>query len=78
MRRKHNIINKKLTDEEIIKSLENCIREYDDMHRHSCDTCPYREIEPCGKAQMTDCLDLIRRQKAEIERLTRKKINKNI
>ncbi len=64
-------MTKKLTDEEIIKSLENCIRGYDDIRRHSCDTCPYREIEPCGKAQMSDCLNLIRRQKAEIERLTR-------
>ena len=65
-------MNKKLTDEEIIKSLENCNRGYDDIRRHSCDTCPYREIRPCGKAQMSDCLDLIHRQKAEIERLTRK------
>lgn len=67
-------MNKKLTDEEIIKSLENCIRGYDDIRRHSCDTCPYREIEPCGKAQMTDCLNRIRRQKAEIERLKRVKM----
>ena len=71
-------MNKKLTDEEIIESLKNCNRGYDDIRRHSCDTCPYREIEPCGKAQITDCLNLIRRQKAEIERLTRKKINKSV
>ncbi len=64
-------MTKKLTDEEIIKSLENCSRGYDDISRNSCDTCPYREIEPCGKAQMIDCLNLIRRQKAKIERLTR-------
>lgn len=61
-------MNKKLTDEEIIESLENCNRGYDDIRRHSCDTCPYREIEPCGKAQMIDCLGLIRRQKAESEK----------
>ena len=56
-------MNKKLNDEEIIEALENC------ANRHSCDTCPYREIEPCGKAQITDYLNLIRRQKAEIEEL---------
>ena len=65
-------MNKKLTDEEIIASLENCNSGLDDVHRHSCATCPYREIEPCGKAQMTDCLDLIRRQKAENLRLSTK------
>ena len=47
-----------LTDDEIVKALENCNNGLDDMRRHSCDDCPYREIEPCGKAQMTDCLDL--------------------
>ena len=60
-------MNKKLTDEQIVKAIENCNNKFDD----SCDTCPDREIEPCGKAQMTDCFDLIHRQKAEIERLTR-------
>lgn len=60
-------MNKKLTDEQIVKAIENCNNKFDD----SCDNCPYTEIEPCGKAQMTDCLDLIHRQKAEIERLTR-------
>lgn len=77
MRKEHNGMNKKLTDEEIIKSLENCINGFDNLHRHSCDTCPYREIEMCGKAQLTNSLDFIRRQKAEIERLT-KKINKRV
>lgn len=62
-------MKKKLNDEEIIAALENCNSGFDDMNRHSCATCPYREIEPCGKAQMTDCIDLIRRQKAENERL---------
>lgn len=62
-------MKKKLNDEEIIAALENCNSGFDDMNRHSCATCPYREIEPCGKAQMTDCIDLIRRQRAEIERL---------
>ena len=62
---------KKLTDEEIVKALENCNNGLTDMNRHSCDTCPYREIESCGKAQMTDCLDLIHRLQAEIERLAK-------
>ena len=56
---------KKLTDEEIVKALECCNKTYNDMNRHSCDTCPYKEIEPCGKAQMIDCLNLIHRLKGE-------------
>ena len=60
-------MDNKLTDKEIIKSLENCVNGFDEMGNHSCDTCPYTEIELCGKAQMTDCLDLIHRQKVEIE-----------
>lgn len=55
-------MNNKFTDEEIINSLENCINKFD-----SCNTCIYREIQPCSKAQIIDCLDIIRRQKAEIE-----------
>ena len=36
---------KKLTDEEIVNALENCNNGLDDMNRHSCDACPYREYE---------------------------------
>jgi chromosome segregation ATPase len=68
---------KKLTDEEIVKALEDCNRGYTDMNRNSCDTCPYRDIEPCGKAQMTGCIDLIHRLQAEIERLTEYNANLN-
>jgi hypothetical protein len=58
-------MEKKLTDEEIVKALENCNDGITDMNRHSCDVCPYKEIETCGKAQMTDCLDLIHRLQDE-------------
>ena len=67
---------KKLTYEEIVKALENCINGFDShdgLKRHSCEVCPYKEVEACGKAQMIDLLNLINRQKAEIERLTEEK-----
>ena len=57
-----------MTDNEIIKALECCNRN------GSCSKCPYDrasfEHEPdCASAMTADALDLINRQKAEIERL---------
>lgn len=60
---------KKLTDEEIVKALENCITTITDMKRKGCDECPYKEVEACGKAQMIDLLDLIHRLQSENKRL---------
>ena len=57
----------KLTDNEIIKALEYCIN-YKDGH---CENCPYRENEKgvyCVRYLAQNSLDLINRQKAEIER----------
>lgn len=57
-----------MTDNEIIKALELCI---DDECR--CGECPYFGIASddvsCGKEHGIDMLDLINRQKEEIERL---------
>ena len=51
-----------LTDEQIIKALECC-------RKKECNTCPcYDDIE-CGEMLIGYTIDLINRQKAEIERL---------
>ncbi len=54
-----------MTDNEIIKGLECCGAESD------CENCPYfkNKHHTCGKSFNTDVLDLINRQKAEIEAL---------
>ena len=54
--------DKKLTDTEIIKALECCIKD-------DCEKCPLGEIEDC--ITMTDTLDLINRLQAENENLTK-------
>ena len=56
--------DKKLPDSEIIKALECCVKE-----THTCLECPYTEFGQCEFLVMKDALDLINRQKAEIERL---------
>lgn len=58
-----------MTDNEIVKGLECCVTKED------CDGCPYDEINDCIKGHEEDILDLIKRQKAENERL---KTNLNI
>lgn len=56
-----------MTDNEIVKALECCLQEYG-----NCDDCPYKEYqcvsEKDGNIFYKDILDLINRQKAEIER----------
>ena len=53
-----------MTDNEIIKALERCSTNY------NCGDCPYYfDAENCPDPLMNDALDLINRQKAEIERL---------
>jgi SMC interacting uncharacterized protein involved in chromosome segregation len=55
-----------MTDNEIVKALECCLQEYG-----NCDDCPYKEYqcvsEKDGNVFYKDILDLINRQKAEIE-----------
>lgn len=53
-----------MTDNEIIKALEVC--SYATSNK-DCEKCPYYPDEECVKKQFTDILDLINRQKAEIE-----------
>lgn len=57
-----------MKDNEIIKALECCNRN------GSCSKCPYDRIRfeserDCASEMTADALDLINRQKAEIERL---------
>ena len=57
-----------MTDNEIIKALECCIMD----NVKDCDCCPYNEIQTktyCANRLIKDALDIINRQKAEIERL---------
>ena len=57
--------NKKLTDNKIVKALECCGKE-------SCFGCPYRGKCHQGNPMITDALDLINRQKEQIEELKEK------
>jgi FtsZ-binding cell division protein ZapB len=59
-----------MTDNDIIKALEFCADSRDtDKH---CLKCPYCNESYCLDKMMADALDLINRQKAEIERLKEK------
>ena len=53
-----------MTDNKIIKALECCM--YDDYDY--CKECLYRKNKPCQENLIRDALNLINRQKAEIER----------
>lgn len=56
-----------MTDNEIIKALECCLPQ---NGKRNCDDCPYAECEKgCADKLTKDCLDLINRQNAEIEKL---------
>lgn len=60
-----------MTDNEIIKALECCSTD-----GRTCEECPYNEQTTdenfCDEKLQADALDLINRQKAEIERLNEK------
>ena len=54
-----------MTDNDIIKALECCF-----LSECACKDCPYSAFEICDTAKMINTvIDLINRQKAEIERL---------
>ena len=57
-----------MTDNEIIKALECCSSNA--TGNEYCKDCPYNIYEYCGEESSKDTLDLINRQKEEIERLT--------
>ena len=55
----------RLTDEQIIKALECCF-----LSECACKDCPYSNLEICDTTKMINTvIDLINRQKAEIDRL---------
>ncbi len=59
-----------MTDNEIIKALECCASS---THSDACVFCPFNELKICeveSNGLEKRALDLINRQKAEIERLT--------
>lgn len=56
----------KFTDEEIIRALECCANG-------ECDECIYYDCSPCKEYLNNAALDLINRQKAEIERLQKRR-----
>ena len=55
-----------MTDNEIIKALECCKRP---VGTGACKDCPLDKDRPCTTTMIENALDLINRQKAEIERL---------
>ena len=55
-----------MTDEQIVKALECCTRG------KICRECPLKTEDRCMSIIRGDALDLINRQKAEIERLTKR------
>lgn len=59
-----------MTDEQIIKALECC-----GEHKRFCDGCTYnnKTVEYCDSDLCKDAVALIKRQKAEIDILIRKK-----
>lgn len=61
--------NKNLTDEDVVESLERCISTTTDK---ACTGCPFNKQNLCNMDQWAlerYALDLIKRQKSEIERL---------
>lgn len=61
--------DKKFTDEEIIKALKLCSKS---LSIKTCQKCPFYLQTNCVSALKLNALDLINRQKAEIEKLKSK------
>lgn len=61
--------DKKFTDEEIIRALELCSKS---LSIKTCQKCPFYLRTNCVSALKLNAIDLINRQKAEIERLKQK------
>ena len=59
--------DKKLTDAEIVKALECCVR---DGYPYGCEDCPYHMLD-CNEGLDADALDLINRLQEKISFLQR-------
>lgn len=67
-----------MTDNDIIKALEHCIK-CNQRQIANCNGCLFERIYPeCDTEIEVMCLDLINRQKAEIERLQKYNTENNI
>lgn len=55
--------DQKFTDDDVIKALECC------FGHELCDKCPYEELVDCVRQKEQNAIDLINRQKVEIESL---------
>lgn len=63
-----------MTDNEIIKALECCgSNGWGEKDERPCDNCPMQDCEDCEVELPDYALDLINRQKAEIEKLKSEK-----
>lgn len=62
---------RKLTDEEIIKTLERCA-DFVSGGEPTCNNCPLYDCDDCSVEKLKQALDLINRQKAEIEEKSNK------
>ena len=58
-----------MTDNEIIKALECCGRKHNEKNDTYCKECQFKSYLPCVAFLCDRTIDLINRQKAEIERL---------
>lgn len=65
-----------MTDKDIVKALECCISDDDGTRERPCKGCPLLQNDSCSNSLRKYALDLIYRQKEEIEFL-RKTIGKN-
>lgn len=57
-----------MTDKQIIKALECCVAK-ENCEEVSCEICSYEKVYDCKEEILQNALDLINRQKTEIERL---------
>lgn len=61
-----------MTDNEILKALECCLRDDETYSADGCENCPLNSDNNCTYALRKHSLNLINRQKAEIEELVHK------
>lgn len=62
-----------MTDNEIIKVLKRCGRKHNEKNDTYCKECQFKSYLPCVAFLCDRTIDLIKRQKAEIESLKHRK-----